>query len=670
MRLLLGVVGVLLLSALALRAWEGWRTRPRPLTADMTARGQNLVIVSLDTVRPDRLQACLGAGIGTGIATPNLDRVRGDGFVFSQMSAPAPITLPSHATLFTGQDPPRHGVRENTEYALPEAAATLAESFQRAGYETAAFVASFVMDSRFGLSQGFDLYRDELSGPEAGLGPGSVELPGGVVVARAARWLAERRERERPYFLFVHLFDAHAPYRAPEPFASAHAGQPYDGELAYIDACVGQLLDTLEAQGAAQRTWVWVVSDHGESLGEHGESTHSLFIYDATVRVASLLRPPPSDGRYRAGAPRLISPASCGLVDVEPTLRELFALGVSSAPSDGQSLRPLLGGESPVERAIYCETLSPFVSYRWAPLVGLRTPSRKYVRAPAPELYDLIADPAELRNLAAARPDDVAASEAALTARLASMTGQSPADGAPSAQRQASDEERERLRSLGYLSGDEASSPDGGSLDRNLPDPKQRVAFFNTQFQAAKNLLYAARFEEAIAAFRECLRVDPRNNSIHLYLAGAQRQLGRLEDAQRSYRAALHIEPRSPRAWFGLGQAYLIDAQPDSAASAFRESLRWLPRSPETWMSLGEAEWSHGDQGAAIAAFDSALSYGGDAKRLHGLLARAWSETPGGERAATAHLDAFARASGVDAATARAQLPTPGGGAPAVDHDH
>jgi len=665
MRLLLALVGLLVLSALALRAWEGWRSRPRPLTADVTARGQNLVLVSLDTVRPDRLQACLGSGV----ATPNLDRVRGDGFVFSQMSAPAPITLPSHATLFTGHDPPRHGVRENTEYALPETAATLAESFQRGGLETAAFVASFVMDSRFGLSQGFDLYRDELSGPEPGLGPGTVELPGGVVVARAARWLAERRlaerrARERPYFLFVHLFDAHAPYRAPEPFASAHAGQPYDGELAYVDACVGQLLDALEAHGAAERTWIWVVSDHGESLGEHGESTHSLFIYDATMRVASLLRPPPHEGRYRAGPPRLVSSASCGLVDVGPTLRELFALGASSWPVDGLSLRAMLGGESPPEREIYCETLSPFVSYRWAPLVGLRTSARKYVRAPVPELYDLIADPGELRNLAAARPDEVAASEATLSARLEGMTG------APAAQRRASDQEREQLRSLGYLSGDEASPSDDGSLDRNLPDPKQRVAFFNTQFQAAKNLLYAARFEEAIAAFRECLRVDPRNNSIHLYLAGAERQLGRSGDAQRSYRTALRIEPRSPRAWFGLGQALLIDSQPDSAARAFRESLRWLPRSPETWMSLGEAEWSQGNVGVAIAAFDSALSYGGDAKRLHGLLARAWSETPGGEREATSHLDAFARASRLDAVTARAQLPKPGGGAPSADHEH
>ena len=194
----------------------------------------NILLVSLDTTRPDYLEACGGEKV----PTPGLNRVAGDSFLFEEMIAPTPVTLPSHASLFTGLNPPGHGVRENTEYALPDGSTTLAGVFKDAGYRTAAFVAAFVMDSRFGLAQGFEEYHDRMDGPEPGLGPASVEVPGSIMASRATRWINEhaalRRggEETRPFFLFLHFFDAHAPYRPPSPYDREYADSPYAGELA------------------------------------------------------------------------------------------------------------------------------------------------------------------------------------------------------------------------------------------------------------------------------------------------------------------------------------------------------------------------------------------------------------------------------------------------------
>jgi len=625
--------------------------------SELNGRGWNVILISLDTARPDAYAAT--AGPSAPVPSPGLDRLLGGGIRMSQMISPVPITLPGHATMLTGLDPHRHGVRENTEYALSPGAETLAERFRAAGYRTAAFVSSFVMDARFGLAQGFELYEDRLSGPEAGLRLGNVELPGGVTTARAQRWLETQAKQDgtAPFFLFLHYYDPHAPYRPPAPFAQDFAQQPYHGELAYLDRCVGQLLDTLESTGLARNTLLWVVSDHGESLGEHGESTHSLFIYDATLRVVSLLRTPPNDGRYVAGAPRVDLAAQTGLVDLFPTLSELCGVPAEGGALDGRSLVPAFRGEALPPRALYCETLSPRVSYHWAALRGVRTEEWKYVRAPIPELYDLANDPKELRNLAAARPTEVERLSAELDRFLA-------IDGSAEAARTPSREELEQLRSLGYLSGAEGAS-EGDDL--KLPDPKRMVAFFNGQYQSAKNLLYAGRFPEAAAAFREALSIDPLNNSTHLYLAAALRQAGQLDEAGRAYRRALEIEAASPRAWYGWGQTLLLADRADSAAWALHAAITLLPQAPEQWQALGEAEWVRGRPLEALSAFDSSLAKGSEDPKLRGLIGRLYLEA-GQRDQALPWIRRYAAGQGLDPAAAEAQLPMPRGrpGAAAV----
>ncbi|MFN8549175.1 MAG: sulfatase-like hydrolase/transferase [Candidatus Eisenbacteria bacterium] len=628
---------------LANRGSEG-----HPLRAsELEGRGWNVVLISLDTVRPDVLRAT--GGDAAPVPSPGLDRLLGDGVRFTEMVTPAPVTTPAHASLLTALNPYRHGVRENTESALPQRFETLPELYRRAGYRTAAFVSSFVLDRRFGLSQGFDRYDDRLSGPEPGLGAGTVELPGAVTIARAARWLEEGRGASAPFFLFVHLYDAHAPYRPPQPFAAQYPAAPYNGELAYLDQCVGQLLDAIEASGAGANTLVWLVSDHGESLGEHGEASHSLFIYDATLRVASLLRLPPKDGHYRAGKPRLEIARQCGLIDVAPTLCAIGGLAPLAGPLDGHSLLPLLRGEQDGEPPLYCETLSPRVSYHWAPLRGVRTSRWKYVRAPQPELYDLAKDPKEKSNLASSNGPELSRLAAELDRFLSDDSGGNDAKRTPSA------EELERLRSLGYLSGTGAVEEES-----TLPDPKRMVAFFNGQYQSAKNLLYAGRYAEAATAFQEALQVDPLNNSTYLFLAAALRQSNQLDAAGRAYRGALKLEPASPRAWYGWGQALLEAEKADSAAWAFHAAIALLPRAPEQWSALGEAEWNRGRPLDAFAAFDSALTLGGDDPRTRGLLARLYLEANQPTQAQPL-LKAYGFALGTTPEEAAKRLPIPRG---------
>lgn len=608
----------------------------------------NILLVSFDTTRPDFLQS-LG---GTKVATPGLARVVGNGVVFEQATSPAPITLPAHATLLTGENPYRHGARENTEHALPESRVTLPEILSRHGYRTGAFVSSFVLDSRFGLAQGFETYIDRLDGPEPGLSPGSPELTGAIVSGRAAQWIrqhADRRargEETRPFFLFVHFFDAHIPYAPPAPFVKLHPGDPYAGELAYQDACFGQILDAVQAAGEATRTLVWAVSDHGESLGAHGEETHSLFVYDVTQRIVSVLQLPPASGEYVAGEPALRVVTETGLVDVAPTLLDLLHVPESLPEPDGLSLRAMLEERADPERGIYLETLSPLVSYGWAPLHAVRTAEWKLIRAPRPELYDLIADPRELDNLIDARADVAAKLDPVLTAFL---ENESTGD---TASRTASPEELERLRSLGYLGG---AGHDPSASD--LPDPKDRVQFFHEEFQDAKTALLQGNYDEAIPAFERALVLDPGNHSAQLFLATALREAGELDQAGFAYRRAILLVPGSARAWYGLGRTLLEAGYPDSAALVFRKSLEILPASPEAWAGLGEA-YLHGSQlESAATALDSARANGLEPRLANGWLARLYRDNLSDSSRARPYLERYARLSGWSVEDAGTKLP-------------
>jgi choline-sulfatase len=393
---------------------------------------RGVVVVTLDTTRADRLPPY---GYGDAVM-PGLERLAREGVVFDRAYTVAPLTLPAHASLFTGLLPPRHGVRENAGGPLGAGFRTLAETFAAAGYRTAAFVGSVVLDANRGLDRGFEVY-DSVRGAR--------ERPAGAVADAAIRWLDTAAES--PFLLWAHFYDPHLPHAAPEPFASRH--DPYVAEIASVDSQVARLVAALERHRLLDRVAVVVLADHGESLGERGERDHGVFLYESVLRIPLIVRAPGFAAR------RVPSPVS--VVDVMPTLLDLA--GLAGPAGDGVSLADAMGGGA-AEREIYAESVYP-ARFGWAPLFALRDARYKLIDAPQAELYDLRGDPFEERNLAAARP----AVASAMRQRLRTLRGGAAAvpmgrvDPALVA----------RLAALGYVGG---GGPGPAAPDGHLPDPK------------------------------------------------------------------------------------------------------------------------------------------------------------------------------------------------------
>jgi choline-sulfatase len=402
-----------------------------------------LVIVTLDTTRADRLPA-YGAD---GLSTEVLDRLVREGVVFNQAMSVAPLTLPAHASLFTGLYPPRHGVRDNAAAPLDARHATLAEILQLAGFRTAAFVGSAVLAANRGLARGFETYKDGAAAGE----PTPLRRPGNHVADEAVAWLDAADAS--PFFLWVHLYDVHAPQTIPENYHRASGGDLYAGALAFADAQIGRIVEALERRHVLDSTAILVVADHGESLGEHGEFEHGIFLYEGPIRVPFIVRAP---GLRPRRVREVVS-----LVDVMPTALDL--LGKRTVPADGVTLVPALRGRSePPERAVYAESMYA-QRFGWSPLRMLRTGRFKFIEAPRPELYALDRDPFEEHNLAVDHPT--------LAAEMRAALGIATNEALPA--RSGLFAQRHTLAALGYLS-------DGPpSRATSARDPKDFIQIYN-----------------------------------------------------------------------------------------------------------------------------------------------------------------------------------------------
>jgi arylsulfatase A-like enzyme/Flp pilus assembly protein TadD len=533
--------GVLLASAAAapaLQVW--WRERrlhaaPRPL---------DVVLLTLDTTRADRL-GCYGGGD----ASPHLDGLARSGVLFRRAYAHVPLTAPSHASLLTGLLPPRHGVRDNGGYVLKEDVPTLAEPFVEAGYRTAAFVSAFVLERRFGLARGFAAYEDDVA-PAAG-DRMLDSVRGDVTVDRALAWLGAADPR--PVFAWVHLYDPHLPYDAPEPFATRFGGRPYEGEIAFMDAQVGRLLAALAARG--RPALVAAVGDHGESLGEHQELTHSYFIYEGTQRVPFILSLP---GWLPAGA--TVEPVVRG-VDLMPTLLEIAGLPVPQG-LDGASLVPLVTRRSRSEPGpAYLESYHPRLWWGARELLGLRTGPWLFIRSPRPELYDVDRDPAAAVNLAARNPQEMER----LSARLAGYAaGADPLEG-----RAATDlEAAGRLRALGYVGG----TPAPAEKDAALPDAKDNAPLL-AAWSRGEDLAVRGRRDEALAAYREALGINPRSVTVSLRVADALLELGRPAEAFQEYAELSLRHPGEPTYVQGMARCLARQGRGSDALSLLRPAV-------------------------------------------------------------------------------------------------
>lgn len=544
------VIPSLVLLLLAGLGERWWRTEVPP--APPRPARPNVVLITLDTTRADRI----GAYGYAAAATPHLDRLARDGARFAQALSPAPLTLPAHASVMTGRNPYGHGVRNNGYFVLGTDVPTLAERFAAAGYDTAAFVSSFVLDRQFGLARGFAHYDDALD-PQRGTGDSlELERRGDRTVAAASAWLAARLSApDTPYFLWVHLYDAHEPYDPPSAFRSRFEHR-YDGEIAFQDALVGDLL-ARTGYGAPRSPLVVVAGDHGESLGDHGESTHGLFVYDSALRVPLIIAWP------GVLAPRVIVPAVT-LADVAPTVTALAGLP-APAGIQGESLVPVLDGEAAAPRGLYAETYFPQFFMGWAPLRSIREGRWKYIDAPEPELYDVDADPGETTNRATI---ETAAARGLRRQLEEAVRGKEPPSAVP-----ITDDARRKLAALGYVSTPTVPPAATGPA----ADPKRMVGVFE-RLAGANRALVEGRGAQAAAVAQEVLAGDPGNHFARLVLGRAQLATGASRAAIETLRSYLAAVPGSADAHHWIALAHLRLGERASALAEEDAALALDPR--------------------------------------------------------------------------------------------
>jgi len=555
----------------------------------------NLVVITLDTTRADRLGPYGYQNAGT----PNLDALARDGVLFDHATTSAPITLPAHSSIFTGRFPPQHGVRDNGGYFLSDKEETLAETLKARGYATAGFIAAYVLDSKWGIAQGFDTYFDDFDLSKYKVfSMGAIQRPANEVVDKALPWIDQHRAQ--PFFTWLHFYDPHAPYNPPEPFKSRYPDNPYQGEISFADAQVGRVVQFLRERDLMDRTVIVVMGDHGESLGDHGEDGHGFFVYESVVHVPMVVRAPYSamKGRHVTDSVRSI--------DVMPTVLELLGLPKpAGAAMDGVSVTPLMTGARPdMGLEAYAEAVYPLHHFGWSDLRALRQGRYKLVAAPRPELYDLQEDPTEATNLFASRK--------ALGDRMLGRLAELEAHFKTSAQAKSEAVEidpdaKARLAALGYVGSFVASVGDDGSR-AGLADPKDKVHLFN-KITAARDL---GKDDHELAAamtmLEEVLKEDPKVIDAWFTLGNMAGRRGRQEEAIGHFKRALALKPDDEEAVINMAHAYRKMGRDDDALVGFRRFLDLDPKNAQVHYEIAQIMIDRGDFATATAELEAALA--------------------------------------------------------------
>ncbi len=560
----------------------------------------NVVVITLDTLRADRVGA-YGYAAGR---TPHLDALARAGVRFDDAVSASPITGPAHAGLLTGRYPARLGVRDNATTPVPDSAVTLAEMLAANGYDTGGFIGAFILDRPYGFAQGFQTF-DGFARVESGR-EANAERTGADVVDRALQWLSAR-PAERPFFLWVHLYDPHAPYAAPAPYGSDFAAQPYDGEVAFTDAQVGRLLDALRARGVMERTVVMALADHGESLGEHGEDEHGVFLYEPVVRVPWLVSGP----GIRGGA---VVTDQVRSLDLAPTVMSVVGLPVPQG-LDGMDLGPLLRGEARASSpAAYAESFYPRFHYGWSELRSVRADGWKVIDAPRPELYNLREDPHERSNLYEAQRALADRMIAEATRMDREFTG-----GALVEVVQPDRDTMERLRSLGYVGTSATTLPAG----TRGPDPKDRIAErreFKVLMSAAIDELRGGRAATAIDKFRRLIAINDKAYDLHQLLGEAYQTLGRLPEALGEYEYAALLNQRAPAPVLAAAEVHLAMGDLGAARRRRDQAAALDPQSFDVFVVSGRILEAEGRMPEALTAYERAVTLNGANPRPRMLL--------------------------------------------------
>ena len=583
--------------------------------AGQVKHAPNVVVITIDTLRADHL-GCYGY---KQIRTPNIDALAADSVRFERAYTPVPVTLPAHTAIFTGTYPTLNGMHDFSGNKLNPKQPTLATVLRQQGYTTGAVIGSAVLDSRFGLNQGFDFYYDHFDFnrlQEANLD--AMERPGNVVTDIALDWLGKNTQGK--FFLWMHLYDPHYPYRPPAPYSEQYKDQVYDGEIAFADAQFGRLIAFLKAKGLYDNTLIVLTGDHGESLGEHGEKTHGFFLYNATLHVPVIIHLPGETAANTVSD--LVT-----LTDLMPTVLNELKIEVP-AQVQGRSLLPLLKAKKEVPDSVYAETFLPRLHFNWSELRSVETEKYQFIQAPKPELYDLIADPGETRNLYA----DKKAVGDELQARLRALVSQYSADQELAEKTGIDPALMERLKSLGYagFSGGTNST----TTDNSGADPKDRIQVYELiseavaesqhgEYQSSTEKLTAAlktepnsvpvhyllglnhyrlrEYPKAVAELERVLELSPAYALATYQLGLAYARNGDLDQAIQTLQRALELDGTNFSAAFNLGAAYLKKQMIPQAVAAFRQSATIDPEYAAAHRALGELLLYQGQTDEALA---------------------------------------------------------------------
>jgi arylsulfatase A-like enzyme/Tfp pilus assembly protein PilF len=535
-----------------------WKSRKETTPKFGDFSDYNLLLVTIDTLRADHLPAY---GY-TKIHTPNLDRLANESFVFDNAIAQVPMTLPSHTSILTGLLPPVHGVRDNAGFILDPKVTTVAETLKAKGYTTAAFISSFVLDSQFGLAQGFDLYSDNFSLVQDRIDTSHISRRAEETELEVDAWL--KKNSNQKFFLWVHYYDPHDPYDPPEPYKTEYASSLYDGEIAYTDHVFGKLYGLLDELQLKEKTIVVMVGDHGEGLGEHKEQTHSIFIYNATQHVPLMVRLPKIKSKRVKGV--------VSLVDIVPTVLEW--LGIQPDQNlQGRSLIPLIDAkDSP--RFAYSESIFPELHYGFSPLRKITTDQYEFIDAPNAELYDSVKDRSELKNLIKEKPEIAKVLHQKLDEILKSLQ-------TDSRQTQKMDaESEEKLRALGYVGTIVASTPESLKID-----PKDKIDVIESISQAHQ-ALNQKNFSFVVETTTRVIEQEPNMVDAHFLLATAYLNLNENEKAVTEMMTTIRLKPDHIQTLANLGGFYQLQGKLDEAEQWYLQLLKVQPEHLRTCMNL------------------------------------------------------------------------------------
>ena len=571
----------------------------KPATPPVTATARHLLLITIDTLRADRL----GAYGSTTVPTPNMDRLAREGAIALHTSAQVPLTRPSHVSLMTGLYPAEHGIRDNVSPPLAKNVPVLAEILQQRGFRTAGFVSSIVLSRQSGLARGFADYADRFEiGEDDARFLNTIQKRGDVTVSEATAWLARPGPERR--FAWVHLYDPHDPYEPPEPYASRFAGRLYDGEVAWSDELVGRLDAALASAGLRDDTLLIVTADHGEGLEEHGEAVHGFFVYETTLHVPLIARGPGIVPGTRIGA-------VTRTVDILPTVLDLLGLGDATPHVAGRSLRKSFGGATLDEEPAFAESLVPLIHYGWSDLRAVRDGRWKYILAPRPELYDLSRDPGERENLVDRDPQRARAFRAGIEQRLRQEEATAHEAGAAAAS--VPPDVLEKLGALGYVSASGA-----GTRTASGADPKDKIDEYqvlNTLMREGLIALREGRFAASLARFQKLFDRGIDSFEAHYYAARSLAGLKRWPEAAAHFEGALAKLPAYAAAYLGLADAHLANGRTDLALEAIRRGQKASPDDPglieregDIMRRLGDGEHAIRDyERVAAMAHDDAL---------------------------------------------------------------